>query len=198
MYTPRLVADQRRREHVDRERQGRARVREKADLEERLGQLRRLQTLLPMAESLHSKRWRQKKYVSWLDFLGRFHERDAPNVSMISRGPRQYTTRFLQTAHTRHHTMLSPTMTWGSCFCQRRSEKNRRAAGPTYIYTKGGGHHPRVLQNVAFERVDVRVGVCVGEEACLRPRDEATDASDVTRQRGHEQRCRSVQQQGAW
>ena len=68
---------------------------------------------------------------------------------------------------------------------------------PTYVYAEGDGHHPRVLQNVAFECDDGFVGVCVGEEAGLRLGDEAVDASDVTRQRSHEERRRPIQEQGA-
>ena len=37
--------------------------------------------------------------------------RDIPIISVMSRGPMQYTTRFLQTTHTRHHTILSPIRT---------------------------------------------------------------------------------------
>ena len=39
--------------------------------------------------------------------------RDIPNIKTMRRGPRQYTGRFRQTAHTRHHTMLSPMMSCG-------------------------------------------------------------------------------------
>ena len=67
----------------------------------------------------------------------------------------------------------------------------------THVYSKGSSHHPRVLQDVAFERVEVRVGICVRKEARLRLGDEAIDAGDMARQRGDEQRCRSVQQQSA-
>ena len=35
-----------------------------------------------------------------------------PMVSAMTRGPIQYMTRFLQTAHTRHHTILSLIRTW--------------------------------------------------------------------------------------
>ena len=56
MYAPSLVAYQRRGEDVDRERQRRGRVREEANMQERLGLLRWFQTFLPMAESLHSER----------------------------------------------------------------------------------------------------------------------------------------------
>ena len=34
-----------------------------------------------------------------------------PIISVMSKGPTQYTTRFLQTTHTRHHTILSPIRT---------------------------------------------------------------------------------------
>ena len=46
--------------------------------------------------------------------FGRLSTGHIPVVRAMSRGPMQYTTRFLQTAHTRHHTMLSPMMSCGS------------------------------------------------------------------------------------
>ena len=69
--------------------------------------------------------------------------------------------------------------------------------GTAYIYAHGNGHHPRMPHNVIFERVEVRIGIRVREEAGLRLHDEAIDASDVTHQRSHEQRSGSIQEQGA-
>ena len=55
MCTPGFVADQRSGEHVDREREDRARVCERVVAEERLGHLRRIETMLFAAERLHSE-----------------------------------------------------------------------------------------------------------------------------------------------
>ena len=51
--------------------------------------------------------------------------------------------------------------------------------------------------NTILERVEVRVGVCIREEAGPRLCDEAIDAGDVTHQRSHEQRSRCIEKQSA-
>ena len=111
-HAPCFVADERRGEDVDEDGQHGARVPEKAVLEKHLWLSAWINTRMYAEHRSQSKRWQWVSLKVTLIPLRPHRARDChvPMTSTMRVAPRQFTTRFCQTAHTRHHTMLSPIM----------------------------------------------------------------------------------------